>query len=97
MTDVENKKFPHVRGAPPGAMCRLEFAARCGVHRHTVEKAEKAGRIKARFVFGRGRGRNPTYTKPYYLPEDIESFRNVRYWRSGKAMRAARQMLKAAK
>jgi hypothetical protein len=90
----ERQKFRRVRGAPAGSMNRSEFATVVGSNRLTLRNWESEKRLIPRYVFGTGQRTGRSYCRPYYVPEDIQAFRDKRFWKSGAGSRLARQLTK---
>jgi hypothetical protein len=84
----EQQKFRRVRNSPPGAMSRSEFAAKLDVTRQAVWKWQRCKLIKAQYVFA------PGYSRVFFLPKQIDEMREQMFWRSGKGMRIARNLVR---
>jgi hypothetical protein len=82
------RKRRRVPGAPIGALNLTQFAVVVGTTRPTIYSWLRAGRIKAREVLVGFR------RVKYFVPADAQEFLKKRWWRSGRGMRLARQLLK---
>ena len=91
------KRHWRVRGAPAESMNRHAFAAAVGVNPLTLRNWEAAKRLVPRYVFGMGRRTGRSYSRPFYMPEDIQAFKEKRFWKSGAGSRLARRLVKTGK
>lgn len=93
----EQKKFRRVRGAPAGSMNRAAFAEAVGSSALTLRRWEAKKRLVPRYVFGTSQRTGRSYSRPFYMPEDLARFRDRRFWRSAAGVRLANRLTRAGK
>jgi hypothetical protein len=97
MEEEKPRRHSSVRGAPPGAMNRTAFGVLVDMAPFSLRRWEKRGILTPKYVFGVSKVTGRSYSRPFYLPADVETFKERRFWRSGAGTRAAKTTLKGRK